>query len=486
MLNLQFIMLPFMNTKVKLCKISYFFNFEFSLMLMNLLFCVCLLSIFSNILKFSSIYMMGSKYNSYFKILMWMFCASMIILLLSDNFFLLILGWEFLGITSYYLILFYYNWNSLSGGNLTFISNRIGDCFIMPVFFLFIYMNSYFWLTLMILMLGMTKSAQLPFSVWLPAAMAAPTPVSALVHSSTLVTSGLYIFFKFKLPLMSMNLKKMMIFLGLLTLMMGSYAAFKSKDVKKIIAFSTLSQLGFLMISFSSLWLGLMMFHLLVHAFLKSFFFILFGLCILTAYSQNLNKIDKTLKSLSMMTMFYIVFLNFTSFFFTSMFISKEFMISNLMFKKLFFFVVYYIIMILTLFYMKRLYHMFLTKEFYSLKCYKMLNNFSYISIQYFFIFNFFSYIWMQNFLIYYCNSSYLNTLILLFIFFIYLNIKLINIFNFLNIFNNFLAKLMISIIFFVKEEEFMLMMKFNFIIFFKSLTKSVSLFIIMMILLSL
>nr|YP_918962.1 NADH dehydrogenase subunit 5 [Romanomermis nielseni]ABL73781.1 NADH dehydrogenase subunit 5 [Romanomermis nielseni] len=485
-LNLYFFSVPLFYMKMKILKVSQFLNLEISLSLLNVIFMISLMFIFKNILKFSIIYMSKTLSFYYFKILMWLFCLSMMALLFSENFLTLILSWEFLGITSYFLILYYYNWNSMSGSKLTFISNRIGDIFIMTMFFLFSDIKMYAYLIVMILIMGVTKSSQFPFNSWLPAAMAAPTPVSALVHSSTLVTSGFYLFFKFKMPMYNMIYKKIMLYMGILTMMIGSLSALLSKDIKKIIAFSTLSQLGLLMSSFYSLWLGLMMFHLLSHAFLKSFFFIMFGFSILNMYSQNLNKITSFYKMFFKMTMFYVMFLNFTSFFFTCMFVSKEILVSTIMMKKIFLFLIYFFILIFTLLYMKRLYFIFLLKKFYFSFSFKFTSNFTYMNFKYFFIFNMFSLLWMSNILTYYCYFNYLNLVMLLFLFFILMNFKFMNIYKYLNMINNMFCFILMKAEYIIKEEYFILLMKFKMMIFLKNFFNKLPFLVLMLIFLSL
>nr|YP_913162.1 NADH dehydrogenase subunit 5 [Romanomermis culicivorax]ABL11589.1 NADH dehydrogenase subunit 5 [Romanomermis culicivorax] len=480
----MFMCFPLITLKLKIAKINQFLNMEINISLFSLIFMISLMLIFKNILMFSNIYMMKNLSFNYFKILMWLFCLSMIMLLVSENFLTLILSWEFLGITSYMLILFYYNWNSLSGSKLTFISNRIGDTFIMIMLFLFIKIEHYYFI-LMILILGITKSSQFPFNSWLPAAMAAPTPVSALVHSSTLVTSGLYIFMKFKMPLFNIFFKKSMLLLGLITMVLGSYSALLSKDIKKIIAFSTLSQLGFLMISFSSLWAGLMMFHLLSHAFLKSFFFILFGFSIMMMFSQNFFKITMSFKMFYKMTMFYIMFLNFSSFFFTCLFFSKEILIYMSMMNKIFFLIMYLFTLIFTLLYMKRLYFILLSKKFCLLFSYKFFSNLLMLNIKYILIFNFFSLLWIMNMSKYYFFSNCFSLLMIMFLFFFFLNLNFMNLYFFLNYMNNLFSNQLLMFKIFMKEELFVYLMNFKYVYFLKIYFKKMSLFILFIILLS-
>ena len=138
---------------------------------------------------------------------------------------------------------------------------------------------------------GMTKRAQFPFSRWLPAAMAAPTPVSALVHSSTLVTAGVFLLFRFY-PFLSSSLyfNKVLLILGTITALMAGISAIVECDIKKIIALSTLRQLGVMMVSIGMGAPMLAFFHLLTHAIFKALLFLCAGTLInLHGHSQDLR-----------------------------------------------------------------------------------------------------------------------------------------------------------------------------------------------------
>merc|ERR1712165_577612 len=143
---------------------------------------------------------------------------------------------------------------------ITVISNRVGDALIIICFRRLIYLNSLnifissytadptlYPVFSLLIIAGCTKRAQIPFRAWLPAAMAAPTPVSALVHSSTLVTAGVYLIFRFERLLVSINLSNVLLVIGSLTILMARLRAFFEIDMKKIVALSTLSQLGVIM-----------------------------------------------------------------------------------------------------------------------------------------------------------------------------------------------------------------------------------------------
>lgn len=128
-----------------------------------------------------------------------------------------------------------------------------------------------------VILASLTKSAQIPFRAWLPAAMAAPTPVSSLVHSSTLVTAGVYLLFRFERLLVKLNLNIFVIIVGSLTMFIARTAAFFEIDIKKIVALSTLRQLGVIMTSIGAGYRNLAFFHLLSHAYFKALLFIRTG-----------------------------------------------------------------------------------------------------------------------------------------------------------------------------------------------------------------
>merc|ERR1712242_140800 len=123
---------------------------------------------------------------------------------------------------------------------------------------------------LLVLLAAITKRAQIPFSAWLPAAMAAPTPVSALVHSSTLVTAGVYLLIRFNYLLMSFDLLKYLILVGVFTIFIAGLGAMRELDIKKVIALSTLRQLGVMIITIGVGFPLIGFFHLVAHAFFMS------------------------------------------------------------------------------------------------------------------------------------------------------------------------------------------------------------------------
>nr|YP_010620313.1 NADH dehydrogenase subunit 5 [Pedesta hyrie]WAX37289.1 NADH dehydrogenase subunit 5 [Pedesta hyrie] len=262
---------------------------------MSFLFMMFVLLISSSVIYYSRSYMSSELNLNRFIILVLLFILSMILLIISPNIISILLGWDGLGLVSYCLVIYYQNLKSFNAGMLTALSNRIGDVFILMViswmmnygswnyiFYLDFMNNDYemFIVSLMIIIAAMTKSAQIPFSSWLPAAMAAPTPVSALVHSSTLVTAGVYLLIRFNNLLLNTFFLNLLLVLSGLTMMMAGISANYEFDLKKIIALSTLSQLG-LMMSILSMGLpDLAFFHLLTHAMFKALLFMCAGVII--------------------------------------------------------------------------------------------------------------------------------------------------------------------------------------------------------------
>nr|AYR05174.1 NADH dehydrogenase subunit 5 [Coleoptera sp. ACP-2013] len=258
---------------------------------MSLMFMSFVLFISSMVIFYSKEYMEGDLNINRFIMLVLMFVFSMMLLIISPNLISILLGWDGLGLVSYCLVIYYQNVKSYNAGMITALMNRVGDVMLLIaiswmlnygswsyIFYLdFMKMDYYMQIIgLLVMVAAMTKSAQIPFSSWLPAAMAAPTPVSALVHSSTLVTAGVYLLIRFNV-ILNENLSLFLLLIATLTMFMAGLGANFEFDLKKIIALSTLSQLGLMM---SILSLGnykLAFFHLLTHALFKALLFMCAG-----------------------------------------------------------------------------------------------------------------------------------------------------------------------------------------------------------------
>nr|AVN68360.1 NADH dehydrogenase subunit 5 [Opisthoplatia orientalis] len=261
---------------------------------MSLMFMSFVFFISSLVILYSDDYMHGDYNMNRFIYLVLLFVMSMMFLIISPNMISILLGWDGLGLVSYCLVIYYQNVKSYNAGMLTALSNRVGDVALLMViawmlnfgswnyiYYLDCMKNSFEMevIAFMVVLAAMTKSAQIPFSSWLPAAMAAPTPVSALVHSSTLVTAGVYLLIRFSSSFSS-TLNLMLLLISGLTMFMAGLGANFEYDLKKIIALSTLSQLGLMMSILSMGYAELAFFHLLTHALFKALLFMCAGVVI--------------------------------------------------------------------------------------------------------------------------------------------------------------------------------------------------------------
>ena len=263
---------------------------------------------------FASWYMRGeedfARFFSYFNL----FVASMLLLVLGDNLALLFLGWEGVGLCSYLLIGYYYQ-NPSNGvaAIKAFTVTRIGDVFLLIALFLIfqqfgtlniaeIVANAAtvmtqsssltIWTALMLFLGAAGKSAQIPLQTWLADAMAGPTPVSALIHAATMVTAGVYLCCRM-FSVMEMA-PEVMIFIsitGAVTLLVAGFAALVQTDIKRILAYSTMSQLGYMFMAVGAEAYQAGLFHMLTHAFFKALLFLSSGAVILAFHhEQNIFK----------------------------------------------------------------------------------------------------------------------------------------------------------------------------------------------------
>lgn len=240
-------------------------------------------------------YIRGDYNINRFIILILLFVFSIGLIILSPNLISILLGWDGLGLISYCLVIYFQNVKSYNAGILTFLSNRVGDvALLIRIAWILNYgsWNFLFYLTFiqkdldimiigsLVVLAAITKRAQIPFSSWLPAAMAAPTPVSALVHSSTLVTAGVYLLIRFNIFYFETWLRQGLLLISGLTIFMSGIGANFEYDLKKIIALSTLRQLGLIIRILSMGFVKLAFFHLLTHALFKALLFLCAGVII--------------------------------------------------------------------------------------------------------------------------------------------------------------------------------------------------------------
>nr|YP_010140033.1 NADH dehydrogenase subunit 5 [Hylica paradoxa]QQK57677.1 NADH dehydrogenase subunit 5 [Hylica paradoxa] len=303
-----------------------------------------------------------------FLLLVNLFVFSMFLMVISPNLISILLGWDGLGLVSYVLVIYYNSLTSYSAGLITCLINRLGDigllicvswvfCYGSWSFIYFDYFSSSLYYVLFFS--AFTKSAQIPFSCWLPAAMAAPTPVSALVHSSTLVTAGVYLLIRFYNFYFYNNY--LFLFISVMTMVFSSFCAMFEYDLKKIIAFSTLSQLGLMM---SSLYMGFPVFcyfHMLSHAMFKSLLFLCAGIFI---YYMGNNQDIRNMGSVCFFVPFTTSCFNISNMSlcgvpFLSGFYSSDLIIDISSFNgmSVFFFFFYYVSLGMTSFYSSRLFY---------------------------------------------------------------------------------------------------------------------------------
>lgn len=265
------------------------FKFYFLFDWIRTIFSAVVIIISGLVIIYRNRYIKNELNKNSFCLVVLLFVLSILFLILIPNIFIIILGWDGLGLVSYCLVIYYQRVNSYNSGIITIIRNRVGDVIIILAIIFFINFGSFDLITItkielicgiLILIAGLTKRAQIPFSAWLPAAIAAPTPVSALVHSSTLVTAGVYLLIRFNFLFMNSFYSNILLKISLLTLIISGINAFFECDMKKIIAFSTLRQLSIIIISLSIGIIEIAFFHLILHAIFKSMLFLCAGLVI--------------------------------------------------------------------------------------------------------------------------------------------------------------------------------------------------------------
>lgn len=296
-----FILLLFLIIFLPLIKLSFFlfewdflglkFNFYFNSLLFSLILGVVTL----RVLIFSTYYLDSELNFNYYYFVLLIFVGRIFILNYSNRVFIILLRWDLLGISRFFLVLFYNNWDSSSGAINTALTNRVGDFFIFRFFRGSLFYGYNFlgleymcgFMVLLLLLTSFTKSAQFPFRSWLPKAIRAPTPVSSLVHRRTLVTAGLILLMNFTNLLLNGSILIVILLVGIFTIFFSRITALVEEDIKKVVALSTLSQIGF---SIVMLGLGLRFvsfIHLVRHALFKRCLFIQVGYIIHSSYGQQ-------------------------------------------------------------------------------------------------------------------------------------------------------------------------------------------------------
>lgn len=308
-------------------------NVKFSLLFDSLSALMCLIITgVGTLIHFYSIgYMAEDKSQPRYFAYLNLFLFFMLLLVLGANLPLLFAGWEGVGLCSYLLIGFWFNNPEYAkAGQKAFVINRIGDVgFLIGIFSLFKAFGvldltglsaslslgtgtQTFWLTLAAigLFIGATgKSAQIPLYVWLPDAMAGPTPVSALIHAATMVTAGIYLMARMSLLFSAFPYVQELIFtVALITAALAGFIALAQNDLKKILAYSTVSQLGFMFLAAASGAYSIALFHVVTHAFFKACLFLSAGNIIHALHGeQDVRKMGGLFKKLPVTAICFLI-----------------------------------------------------------------------------------------------------------------------------------------------------------------------------------
>lgn len=292
-----------------------------------------------NVLTFSKTYITDEPNLTRFTHLVALFILSILLLIISPNLISIILGWDGLGFTRFLLVIFYQNPQSIKRGIITALTNRVGDALLLVAIAFVISQGHWritrIWIeiiyspsvtTIIITIAAITKRAQYPFVAWLPEAIAAPTPVSALVHSSTLVTAGVFILIRLY-PFLSETkaFNRVLLSSGLFTALFGAIWASAHPDQKKTVALSTLRQLGLIIVTLSLNIVTFCFIHLLTHAIFKATLFISVGVSIIYKHHRQFKanlRIHTYLPPVRAAAGISLLAIN--AFFFTAGYYSKE------------------------------------------------------------------------------------------------------------------------------------------------------------------
>lgn len=269
-------------------------NFGFQIDQLSLMMVMIITGIGSFIHLYSIGYMSHDKGFYKFFTYLNLFVFSMLLLVMGSNYLILFIGWEGVGVCSYLLIGFWFkNWEYGKAARKAFIMNRVGDLGLLIGIFLIAQQTNaldyisvqnnvsvmssevLIFITLSLFIGAMGKSAQVPLYTWLPDAMAGPTPVSALIHAATMVTAGIYLVVRSNfLYTLAPSIQDVILFVGLLTAALAGFYALRQNDIKKVLAYSTVSQLGFMFVALGLGAYTTAMFHVMTHAFFKALLFL--------------------------------------------------------------------------------------------------------------------------------------------------------------------------------------------------------------------
>lgn len=284
--------------------LNVLWSFNFDSLTVSMLIPVLVVSSLVHI--YSIGYMSHDPHNQRFFSYLSLFTFMMIILITSDNYLLMFVGWEGVGVCSYLLVSFWFTRIAANQSSISaFLTNRVGDCFLTIGMFAIlwsfgnldystVFSVAPFMSTDLIIIIGvclligaMAKSSQIGLHVWLPMAMEGPTPVSALIHAATMVTAGVYLLMRSS-PLIeySNTVLLLCLWIGAITTVFSSLIGLFQQDIKKVIAYSTMSQLGMMVIAIGLSCYNVALFHLVNHAFYKGLLFLGAG-AVIHAVSDN-------------------------------------------------------------------------------------------------------------------------------------------------------------------------------------------------------
>nr|WDW20868.1 NADH dehydrogenase subunit 5 [Valsa mali var. pyri (nom. inval.)] len=329
--------------------INIIIGFQFDSLTVSMLLPVLIISSLVHI--YSIGYMGGDPHNQRFFSYLSLFTFMMVILVTGNNYLLMFVGWEGVGVCSYLLVSFWFTRIAANQSSVSaFLTNRVGDCFLTigmlavlwslgnldysTVFSLAPYINENVLTIIGIcLVIGaMAKSSQVGLHVWLPMAMEGPTPVSALIHAATMVTAGVYLLMRSS-PLIEYSSTVLLIclWLGAITTVFSSLVGLFQQDIKKVIAYSTMSQLGMMVIAIGLSSYNLALFHLVNHAFYKALLFLGAGAVIhAVADYQDFRKYGGLISFLPLTySVILIASLSLVAFPFMTGFYSKDFILES-------------------------------------------------------------------------------------------------------------------------------------------------------------
>lgn len=299
--NIVWILWHIKDFTVDVCFLIDRLTFVFLNMILCVAFLVCVFSVW---------YMRFKRNNIMFFELVSLFIVNMLILVLSNNFIIMYIGWEGISICSYLLINFYYFKSYVNISAIkAFLFTKIGDLFlIIGIILLYIHYHSVnfyeldfltkvcliksnsclLYINLLLLIGAIGKSAQIPLQIWLPEAMVGPSPVSALIHAATMVTAGIYLIVRnHSLFILTPNILYIIGIVGSITLLFSSFVAVVECDIKRILAYSTMSQIGYMFIAISVGAWNAAIAHLIVHAIFKALLFLSAGILILKCHNEQ-------------------------------------------------------------------------------------------------------------------------------------------------------------------------------------------------------